>query len=45
MVIVGYVSVCVQLYKQTAKREQADKHTRKKTTKIAKENRTGTKHK
>jgi hypothetical protein len=30
--------------RQTTKKEQADKHTRKETTKITKENSTGTKH-
>jgi hypothetical protein len=30
---------------QTTKKEQTDKHTRKETTKIKKENSTGTKHK
>jgi hypothetical protein len=51
MAIAGYVCVYVQLYcvgfhslslaqnRQTIKKEQADKHTRKETTKRTKENR------
>jgi hypothetical protein len=32
-------------YRQTTNKEQVDKHIRKETTKITKENSTGTKHK
>jgi hypothetical protein len=41
----GYVSICMQLYcvscqnKQTTKKKQADKHTRKETTKITEKTR------
>jgi phosphotransferase system glucose/maltose/N-acetylglucosamine-specific IIC component len=41
---VFYYMFCSQ-NRQTTKKEHADKHTRKKTTKITKENSTGTKHK